>query len=76
MEEPSEEGQEEDLLPRQEPEEVPLREGEPKALEEWERLEVEAEDVAVMNYTLVETMTSRQGGTSEILGHGSETCPQ
>ena len=61
MEEPSEEGQEEDLLPRQEPEEVPLREGEPKALEEWERLEVEAEDVAVMNYTLVETMTSRQG---------------
>ena len=30
-------------------------------LEEWERLEVEAEDVAVMNYTLVETLTSRQG---------------
>eukprot|EP00913_Durusdinium_trenchii_P016583 g15588.t1 len=61
MEEPPEEEEGGDLLPRAEPEDVQQSDGDPKVLEEWERLEVEAEEVSVMNYTLVETLTSRQG---------------
>ena len=61
METPEEEAKDEVLLPEEEAEEVPVQEGDQKALEEWERLEVEAEDVAVMNYIVVETLTSRQG---------------
>ena len=30
------------------------KQGDPKLLQEWERLEVEAEDVEVRNYTMVE----------------------
>ena len=51
-----------DLLPRQEEEEVEKKEGDGKPLEEWLRLEVEAEDIEIQNYTLVETLPSRQGG--------------
>ena len=35
------------------------KQGDPKLLEEWERLEVEAEDVEVRNYTMVECLKSR-----------------
>ena len=60
MEEPPEQPGDEVLLPEAEPEEIPGDEGDPKVLEEWERLEVESEDVAVMiSYTMVETLTSR-----------------
>lgn len=52
---------EEPLLPEAEPEEVAVREGDGRALKEWERLEVEAEEVAIRNYTMVETLTSRNG---------------
>ena len=49
------------LLPEALEEEVEYREGDAKRLEEWERLEVEAEEVIIRNYTLVETLSSRQG---------------
>ena len=52
---------EDQLLPEVQEEEVEAHEGDPKKLEEWERLEVEAEDVAIKNYTIVETLTSRSG---------------
>lgn len=42
-------------------EEVEKKEGDEKAFEEWLRLEVEAEDVEIQNYTMVETLSSRQG---------------
>lgn len=60
MEEPPEQPGDAVLLPEAEPEEIPGDEGDPKVLEEWERLEVESEDVAVMiSYTMVDTLTSR-----------------
>ena len=50
---------EEELLPERQEEEVEDREGDPTGVEEWKRLEVEAEDVIIRNYTMVETLTSR-----------------
>ena len=52
---------EEPLVPEVQGEVEEAKEGDPKRLEEWERLEVEAEDVIIRNYTMVETLTSRQG---------------
>lgn len=36
-----------------------VEEGDPRLLDEWERLEVEAEEVEIQNYTMVETLTTR-----------------
>lgn len=36
-----------------------VEEGDPRLLDEWERLEVEAEEVEIQNYTMVETLTAR-----------------
>ena len=60
-EEPEGESGEDPLLPEAQPEEVEVKEGDPKRMEEWERLEVESEAVVIKNYTMVETLTSRQG---------------
>ena len=70
-EEPGEDPHEEPLLPEVQEGEVESKEGDPKKLEEWERLEVEAEDVIIRNYTLVETLTSRHGADLK-----SRTCPR
>ena len=61
LEEMPEDAPEEPLLPEVESEEVSVKEGDGRDLEEWERLEVEAEDVVIRNYTIVETLTSRNG---------------
>ena len=53
--------EEKDLLPAMEEEEVVRHEGDPKVLEEWKRLEVESQEIEIQNYTMVETLTSRQG---------------
>ena len=50
------------LQPVLEEETVEKKEGDEKAFEEWLRLEVEVEEVEIQNYTMVETLTSRQGG--------------
>ena len=60
-EDPEEVPPEEPLVPEVQGEVEEAKEGDPKRLEEWERLEVEAEDVIIRNYTMVETLTSRQG---------------
>ena len=52
---------EKDLLPTMEEEEVVRQEGDPKVLEEWMRLEVEVQEIEIQNYTMVETLSSRQG---------------
>ena len=54
---------EEELLPavqEEEPEEAESREADVRDMEEWVRLEVEAEDIEVQNYTMVETLESRK----------------
>lgn len=51
-----EDSPEEKLLPEEQAEEVEDKEGDPKGVEEWQRLEVEAEDVVIRNYTMVETL--------------------
>ena len=61
LEEPTEEAPEEPLLPEVEAEDVEMKVGDGRDLEEWERLEVESEEVAIRNYTMVETLTSRHG---------------
>ena len=53
----------EELLPALEDEvreEAETEDGDAKALEEWMRLEVEAEEIEIQNYTMVETLASRQ----------------
>ena len=49
------------LLPEVQAGDSEIKEVDPKRLEEWERLEVESEDVIIKTYTMVETLTSRQG---------------
>ena len=52
----------EELLPAWEGEtleEAETKEEDAKGLEEWKRLEVEAEEIAIQNYTMVETLASR-----------------
>ena len=53
----------EELLPVLEDEvreEAETGDDDAKALEEWMRLEVEAEEIEIQNYTMVETLASRQ----------------
>ena len=52
-----------ELVPRLEevePEEHEVKADDVKALDEWARLEVEAEDIEIQNYTMVETLETRQ----------------
>ena len=48
------------VLEEVEPEVHEERAEDVKAMEEWEKLEVEAEDIEIQNYTMVETLESRQ----------------
>ena len=57
------EQEDEELLPAVEEEELEesdRREEDAKGLDEWERLEVEAEEIEIQNYTMVETLVSRK----------------
>ena len=65
---PEEEVEEKELQPAIEEEEVVRQEGDPRLLEEWERLEVESQEVEIQNYTMVETLTSARSRGEDVPG--------